>query len=84
MAEAIETAADKLVKAVEAAGYVHPEAPAGFPTPGHAMAAQEVAEPVDHLKEIAALAELAKTATPSGVQSIADQILGHVEALGGK
>lgn len=70
-----------LVKTLEAAGWVHPDAPAGFPTPGHAMAAAEKPEAVNHLKEIAALAEQAKTATPSGVDSIADQILAHVSAL---
>lgn len=78
-----ESDADKLVKAVEAAGYVHPDAPEGFATPGHKMAAEHSAsaEPTDHLKEISALAEQAKTATPSGVQSIADQIHAHVEAM---
>lgn len=74
-----------LVKAVEAAGYVHELAPPGFPTPGHAQAAAMPAVEVDHLKSIADLAAAAKTATPSGVDTIADQILAHVDALqGGK
>jgi hypothetical protein len=77
--------AAKLVAAVEAAGFVHPNAPAGFPTPGHAMAAAETPEAVDHLKEIAELAALAKVSSQSGVDTIADQIIAHVEALqGGK
>lgn len=78
-----ETDADKLVKAVEAAGYVHPEAPEGFPTPGHKLAAEATADPVDHLAEIAALASEARKASPAGVETISDKILAHIEALGG-
>ena len=78
---AAETDAAALVKTLEAAGWVHPDAPPGFPTPGHAQAAAMPAVEVDHLKEIAALAAQAKTATPSGVDAIADQITAHVVAL---
>jgi hypothetical protein len=70
-----------LEKALEAAGWVHPNAPAGFPTPGHAQAAAMTPEEVDHLKEIALLATQAKTASPAGVELISDQILAHVAAL---
>jgi len=70
-----------LEKALEAAGWVHPDAPAGFPTPGHAQAAAMTPEEVDHLKAIADLATQAKTASPSGVEVISDQILAHVAAL---
>jgi hypothetical protein len=81
VAPTVDADAAALVKAVEAAGFVHPNAPAGFPTPGHAMAAAETPEAVDHLKEIAALAALAKVSSQSGVDTIADQIIQHVEAL---
>ena len=70
-----------LEKALESAGWVHPNAPAGFPTPGHAQAAAMIPEEVDHLKEIALLATQAKTASPAGVELISDQILVHVAAL---
>lgn len=80
-ASVADPAADALVKAVEAAGFVHPNAPAGFPTPGHAMAAAEKPEAVDHLAEIAALADLAKVSSQSGVDAIADKIIAHVAAL---
>lgn len=79
--QAPQTDADKLVKAVEAAGYIHPDAPAGFATPGHAQAAAMPAEEVDHLAEIAALAGQARTASPAGIETISDQILAHVEAM---
>lgn len=80
-----ENDADKLVKTLESAGWTHPAAPPGFLTPGHAMAAAETPAEVDHLAEIASLAAQAKTATPSGVEQISDQIIAHVEALqGGK
>lgn len=76
------TATDaNLEKALESAGWVHPNTPAGFPTPGHAQAAAMSAEEVDHLNEIAELATQAKTATPAGVELISDQILAHVAAL---
>lgn len=78
-----DTDAAALVKAVEAAGYVHPDAPAGFKTPGHALAAAMPAEEVDHLKEIADLATQACTASPAGVETISAQILAHVAALQG-
>jgi hypothetical protein len=77
----VETSAEKLEKAVEAAGYVHPEAPEGFATPGHKLAAEQGVDPVDHLKEIAALAQAARTASPAGIETISDQILAHVAAL---
>lgn len=63
------------------AGYVHPEAPEGFPTPGHKMAAEQAEEPVNHLNEIAALALQIKKASPAGCETISDQILQHVSAL---
>lgn len=61
--------------------YVHPEAPEGYPTPGHKLAAEQAEEPVDHLAEIAALATEARKASQSGVETISDKILAHVEAL---
>ncbi len=75
-----ESATDK---ALESAGWVHPNAPEGFPTPGHAQAAAMPADEVDRLKEIALLATQAKTASPAGVELISDQILAHVAALQG-
>jgi hypothetical protein len=85
MTDAITTEAapteTALEKALESAGWVHPDAPPGFPTPGHAQAAAMTPEEVDHLKEIADLAVQAKTASPSGVEVISDQILAHVAAL---
>lgn len=78
--EAPETELDK---ALEAAGWVHPAAPDGHPTPGHKMAAEQSPEEVDHLKEIATLAAQARTASPAGVETISDQILAHVAALQG-
>lgn len=78
---AAQTDADKLAAAIKAAGWTHPDAPPGFPTPGHALAAAETPAEVDHLVEIADLAAQAKTATPSGVDAIADQITAHVAAL---
>lgn len=63
------------------AAYVHPDAPEGYPTPGHKLAAEAEAEPVDHLAEIAALATEARKASQSGVETISDKILAHVEAL---
>lgn len=73
----------KLAESLESAGWVHPDAPAGFTTPGHAQAAAMPAEEVDHLTAIAELATQAKTATPAGVELISDQIVAHVEALKG-
>ena len=70
-----------LEKALESAGWVHPDAPAGFPTPGHAQAAAMTPVEVDYLKDIAALAVQAKTASPSGVEAISDQILALVAGL---
>jgi hypothetical protein len=75
------TSAEKLEKAVEAAGYVHPEAPEGFATPGHKLASEQTPDAIDHLKEIAALAQAARTSSPAGIETISDQILSHVEAL---
>lgn len=87
MSDVTETAAPvpetALDKALESAGWVHPAAPEGFPTPGHKMAAEETPEEVDRLAEIAALATQAKTSSPAGVELITDQILAHVAALQG-
>jgi hypothetical protein len=62
--------AENLLKAVEAAGFVHP-AP-DVPTPANASV---------HLDAIAQLANDVLSASPSGLQTISQQILTHVEAL---
>jgi hypothetical protein len=63
----------------------HPDAPDGYPTPGHKMAAeQEEAEDhvdYDHLGRIEELAHEVRNATPSGANAVSDKILSHVHAL---
>lgn len=78
--ETVSTEAKPLAPVVS---YVHPDAPEGYPTPGHKLAAEAAAEPVDHLAEIAALASEVRKASPAGCESISDKILAHVEALRG-
>jgi hypothetical protein len=85
MTDKIEPQPVVIVEPKPALGYVHPDAPDGYPTPGHKMAADEAeAEDhtdFDHLGRIGELATELKNATPSGANTIADKIHGHVRAL---
>lgn len=74
-----------IVEPAPTLGYVHPDAPKDYPTPGHKMAAeQEEAEDhvdYDHLGRIEELAHEVRNATPSGANVVSDKILSHVHAL---
>jgi hypothetical protein len=65
--------AENLLKAVEAAGFVHPS-PAVTPPTVNANASA-------HLDAIAQLAIDALSASPAGIETISQQINAHVEAL---